>query len=107
MTRVNPLSVAVAEGASIPIEGAAPQESPSAQVTVADVVTAGIPLPAKSKGVVVPVAEEDNPNVYIDGQDPTINAMFIGVDLLQTIGGGSTSPQVDREGCIPNPSYSP
>lgn len=55
-------------------------------------VIAGIPLATKSKGVVVPVVEEDNPNVYKDGQDPAIDAMFNEADLLQTVGDGFSSP---------------
>lgn len=36
----------------------------------------GIPLPRKSKGVVVPMVEEEDPNVYKDVEDPKIDTLF-------------------------------
>lgn len=70
-------------------------------------VTAAIPLPTRSKGVVVPVVEEDNPNMYMGGQDPAIDTMFDEANVLRTAGDGSSAPQIDRQGCISNPSHSP
>lgn len=46
----------------------------------------GIPFPTKSKGVFVPVVEEEYLNVYKDGEDPEINVFFKESDLFQ---GGS------------------
>lgn len=68
------MPVTVAEGAPISIEDAVSQETPLAQVTIADtvqvtianIVPAGVSL-RKSQGVIVPMIKEDNPNVYKKG----------------------------------------
>lgn len=65
---VNLSSVTVAEGALISGEGSVPQRPSLAQVNVADVVLADVPLPKRSKGINVPVIEKEDPGVYRDGE---------------------------------------
>lgn len=61
--RVNPLPVILVTGSGVQVEGSVPQGTSSAQVTVVNVTSAGIPFPTRSKGVVVPAVEEDDPNI--------------------------------------------
>lgn len=75
-------------------------------MTVVDVVPAGVPVPTRSKGVIAPMAKEDNPNVYKKEDDSEIAALFNESNLLQTVGDVYPPPQVDRQGCISNPSHS-
>lgn len=72
MTRVNPLSVTLNEGAPVQVEGSVPQGLLRPKL----LCRCGIPLPRKSKGVVVPMVEEEDPNVYKDVEDPKINTLF-------------------------------
>lgn len=67
----------------------------------------GISLPKKSKRVAVPVAEEEDPYIYRDGEDPEIDALFKEFDLLQATGSISSFPHVEGQGYISDPSHSP
>lgn len=66
------------------------------QVSIDDVALTGVPARKKSKGVVMAMVEEDNTNIYIDGQDSEIKEMFDKADLLRAAGNGSSSPLIDR-----------
>lgn len=67
---VNRASITVVENAPISVEGLVPQRPSSAQITVADVVPTGVSLSERSKGVVVPIVQQEGPVVYKDGEDP-------------------------------------
>lgn len=97
-TRVNPLSVTLAEGAPSSANELVTQGTSSTLVTFANVAPAGDPLSTISKGVAMPITEEEVPGIYRDGEDPEIEALFKEFELLQTAGNASPPVNVETQG---------
>lgn len=55
----------------------------------------------------MPVIEEEDPNVYKDGDDSEIDTLFKESNLLQATGNVSPSTHVEEQDYISNPSHSP
>lgn len=53
----------------------------------------------------MPMVEEADPNVTRVDEDLIVKALFVEANILQTTGGGSSSPQIDRQGRISDPSH--
>lgn len=96
--RVNPLSVTVADGAPSSAAEFVAEESPSAQVTLAEVIPAAVSLPKRLKGVVVPVTESEEKSVYKDVEDPEIETLFEGFEPSHYAGGASSPINTEKQG---------
>ena len=85
-----------------------PQGPPSTQVTLAGVVPVAIPIPKKSKGVVVAVPGLEDKNVYKDEEDSEIGALFDeAFDTLSYAGNNSPLRGIEKQGSSsdsPSPS---
>ena len=66
----------VAGGSSFPAEGTNPLGPISAQVTVASGVPTAVPAFTRPRGIAVLAAGEADENVYTEGEDPEIEALF-------------------------------
>ena len=74
--RVNPLAVTVAGDSPSPTEGINPTGPISAQITMASDVPTAVPVLTRPMGIVVPVTGLGDENVYIEREDPEIEALF-------------------------------
>ena len=73
--RSNPLGVTSVGGSSASAVGADPSGPSLALVTVAVDVPTAVPVSDRPRGVAVPVAEMEG-DVYVEGEDPEIEALF-------------------------------